>query len=247
MKDNHVMSTKIKILYLALAILIVYTLWPSGGEQQEITQAAIISENEQGEMTVFGVVLGKTTLGEAEIILGSRAKRALFIMPPEIDEQGNELIPEHNVEAFFPSLPDNSKMLLGLHSKESELEQIRYKAHGPIAFPSGNIKLEIDDQQQAMVNNMPVITLTSIPRIKLGPEDISNKFGEPALVHVQEEILHFLYPKIGLDVILDKSGEALLQFVEPSKFSQVLSSLDLDKEALTNPDTLPQEHNNEPL
>ncbi len=247
MKDTHAMSTKIKILYLALAILVVYTLWPSGGDKQEITQAAIIGENEQGEMTVFGITLGKTTLAEAEIILGSRAKRALFIMPPEKDEHGNDLIPEHNVEAFFPSMPDNSKMLLGLYSTEPELEQIRYKAHGPIAFPSGNIKLEIDDKQQSMVNGMPVITLTSIPRVSLGPEDISNKFGEPALVHVRGEIVHFLYPKIGLDVILDRSGEALLQFVEPGQFSQVLDSLDIDEEALINNNTQPQALNNETL
>lgn len=228
------MSTKIKILYLALAILVVYTLWPSGDDQQEITQASIIGENEQGKMTVFGILLGETTLAEAEIILASRAKRALFIMPPKKDEQGNELTPEHNVEAFFPNMPDNSKMLLGLYSKESELEQIRYKAHKPIAFPSGNIKLQIDDKQQAMVNTMPVITLTSIPRIKLTPGDIHNTFGEPALVHVQEEILHFLYPDLGLDAILDQSGEAMLQFVKPDEFSQVLDSLGLTKEALVN-------------
>ncbi len=230
------MSTKIKILYLALAILVVYTLWPSGDDQQEITQAAIVGENEQGEMTIFGILLGETTLSEAEIILSSRAKRALFIMPPKKDDQDNDLIPEHNVEAFFPNMPDNSKMLLGLYSEESEMEQIRYKAHKPIAFPSGNIKLQIDDKQQAMVNAMPVITLTSIPRIKLTPEDVHQKFGGPALVHVQEDILHFLYPELGLDVILDKSGEAMLQFVKPDQFFQVLDSLGIDEKTLLDID-----------
>ena len=71
----------------------------------------------------------------------------------------------------------------------------------------------------------------------LTPEDIRNKFGEPALVHVQADILHFLYPDMGLDAILDQSGEAMLQFVKPDEFSQVLDSLGLTEEALVNTKT----------
>lgn len=190
-------------------------------------------------MLVFGISLGETTLGEAETILASRAKRALFIMPPVEDELGEAVTPEHNIEAFFPNMPDNSKMLLGLATVEEEMAQIRHKAHNPIAFPSGNIKLKIADEHQKMVNGMAILTLTAIPRIKLSPEDIHNKFGEPVRVHVQDEILHFLYPEIGLDAILDKSGEAMLQFVEPEKFAQVLQSLGLNQDTLNTPQASP--------
>ena len=234
MKDSRFMSTKIKILYLLLAILVVYTLWPSGNDQPNLIQSSFITEDEAGKMKVFGITLGETTLGEAETILASRAKRALFIMPLDENKNGETPTPEHNIEAFFPNMPDNSKMLLGLATIESDMAQIRHKAHNPIAFPSGNIKLKIADEHQDMVNAMSIITLTAIPRISLSPEDIHNKFGEPTLLHVQDEILHFLYPALGLDVILDKSGEAMLQFVEPGKFSQVLQSLGLNEEMLNS-------------
>ena len=236
MKDNRFMSTKIKILYLFLAIMVIYTLWPSStdDEEQAFVQTSLIDSDAQGEPRVFGIQLGKTTLAEAETILGSRSKRALFIMPPEKDEHGEPLPAESNIEAFFPNMPDNSKMLLGLHTEKEQLDLISHKAHKPIAFPSGNIKMEIADEHMVMVNQMTVITLTAIPRINLSPKDIQSKFGEPAMVHVQDEVIHILYPEIGLDAILDKSGEAMLQFTAKDKFFLALENIGLTEQDLLN-------------
>ncbi len=245
------MSTKIKILYLFLAIFVAYTLWP-GDEEPSMMQGSFITEGEQGEMMVFGVTLGVTTLGEAELILKSRAKRALFILPPKADEDGNvdasniEIL-EHNIEAFFPNMPDNSKMLLGLETEEEDMAKIRHTAHSPLAFPSGNIKLKIADEHHDILNAMKVITLTSIPRINLSPIDLRNKFGRPVMVHRQDEVMHFLYPEIGLDVILDSSGEAMLQFIEPSKFYIVLNNLGVTENDLELARKATEDANNDVL
>lgn len=227
------MSTKIKLLYLFLALMVVYTLWPSSTddeEEQAFVQTSLISSNEQGAPLVFGIQLGTTTLAEAEKILGSRSKRALFIMPPEKDENGEPLPATSNIEAFFPNMPDNSKMLLGLHTEKDQLDQISHKAHKPLAFPSGNIKMTIADEHMEMVNQMTVITLTAIPRIRLTPQDVQAKFGEPTMVHVQDEVIHILYPEIGLDAILDKSGEAMLQFTAKEQFSLALENIGLTEQ-----------------
>ena len=227
------MSLKIKLLYLFLAVMAVYTLWPSSEpdeEELDFIQTSLVKINEQGEPLVFGVQLGTHTLAEAEKILGSRSKRALFIMPPKKDIHGKALLADANIEAFFPNMPDNSKMLLGLHSEKEQIDEISHKAHKPLAFPSGNIKMEIADEHMDMVNKMVVITLTAIPRISLTPQDVRSKFGEPTMVHVQNEVIHILYPEIGLDAILDKSGEAMLQFTAVNKFYLALDNIGLTEQ-----------------
>ncbi len=229
------MSTQIKLLYLTLAILLAWTFWPSEESSEHFAQATQITKVEDGNLLLFGgIKLGETTLKEAEKILASRSQRALFIMPPEKDEKGNELPPEHNIEAFIGNMPNNSKMLMGLEASDEQLKAIREKAHKPIAFPSGNIKLEVADEHQSMIDGMALLTITAIPRIRLSPEDITNKFGNPILVHPQDEILHFLYPELGLDAIIDQSGEAMLQFIRPDHYDLVLDKLGLTRQSLAD-------------
>lgn len=214
------MRNHVKLLYLALALLVVYTFWPGGTNDQEPARPMWeTSLDEQGNLQIMGVTLGKTTLKEAEAILRSRSQRALFIPPDTSSEKSPR------VEAFFPSMPDNSKLILGLSASTEQIETLKIKAHNPSAFPSGNIKLEIADDHMSLVEGLVVDMLTAIPRIRITPQEITAQFGEPQILHRQDDILHYLYPARGLDVILDQSGEAMIQFVSPGDFQRVLDRL----------------------
>lgn len=214
------MSHQLKLLYLALALLLVYTFWPGGTDDRDAARPSWETAlDDQGHPRIMGVTLGKTTLREAEAVLGSRSQRAMFIPP----DGGGETSPR--IEAYFPSMPDNSKLVLGLSATPDQIDTLKGKAHHPSAFPSGNIKLDLADEHMPLVDGLTVDTLTAIPRIRIAPQEITAQFGEPQTLHRQGDILHYLYPAKGLDVILDPSGEAMLQFVDPRDFQRVLDRL----------------------
>ncbi len=225
------MSTRIKLLYLILALLLVYTLWPSSTSKNGEPQRAAwnIKVDESGHLEVLGITLGVTSLQQAEDILRSRSQRAIFAQTKAATPQPPD------IEAFFSNMPDNSKLVLSLRASQEQLETIAAKAHDPIAFPSGNVKMEIADQHMPLVDAMVIDRLSSIPRIRIKPADIEAQFGKPVKLHMQDDVLHYLFPQQGLDVILDQSGEAILQFVNPGDFHRVLEKLGLRPEDLAPP------------
>jgi hypothetical protein len=223
------MKHGIKILYLVLAVLIIAALWPQSVDHNNSKAGWDVQINDAGQLQVQGITLEVTTLNEAENILKSRSIRALFIEAAKEDEVKDPII-----EAFFSNLPDNSKLVLGLNATKEQLDTISTKVHRPVAFPSGNIKLEIADDHMPLVDGMTVNSISMIPRIKIKPQDIIDQFGEPQQIINDDKALHHLYPKIGLDAILAPSGEAILQFVAPDQFHRVLDKLTMEPQ--TTPD-----------
>lgn len=211
---------RIKILYIGLFALLVFTFWPSNDpEQTSSVYQWNVKTDPQGGVEIFGVKLGHHTLLEAENILKAHSERALFI-------QSDDAAQKHpDIEAFFAQMPDNSKLILGLAADEATIRQIKSRAHKPLAFPSGSIRLDIAQADMATVEKLKVKMLTYVPRIKLTPSDLKKRFGEPSQVIKINEVYHFLYPKIGLDAILDNSGKGIIQFVAPNQFQAVQEKL----------------------
>lgn len=214
------MNHRIKILYVALIALAIYTLWPSSTDDKKSgVYAWNLKTDAQGNVEVFGVKIGEHTLLQAEEILKSRSDRALFL-PTDKDTQTPPTL-----EAYFRQMPDNSKLILGLNADDATLSQLKTRAHSPMAFPSGNIKLELADQDMKRVDQIKVRMITYVPRIRISPQDIYNRFGQPEELWVADNVYHYLYPDKGLDAILDESGEGVIQFVAPKEFSHVIEHL----------------------
>ena len=174
----------IKILYLVLALGILYALWPAATDDTAPSPSWDVRLDDTGRLRVLGVTLGKSTLKEAEEILHTRTQRAMFLS----GEPGRRQ--EASLEAYAPNLPDNSRMVLVVQADAALLEAIKAKAHSPLAFPSGSIKLEIADEHSLAMEALIVNSLTYIPRIKLTPDKVKGQFGEPALVIQQDGLLH---------------------------------------------------------
>ncbi len=223
-----------KITFLLALPLIVWAIWtlvaPSDSERESARKSWDVTVDENGQLSVLGVTIDKTSLKEAEKILNSQSEQALFISPKDSNK-------EPAIEAFFPKMPDGSKLILNLAASDEVMEKIINSASNPIAFPSGNVKFEISEEHLPIVQSLKVKSLTAIPRIKITPEMLTNQFGIPVQQIANGDIMHNLYPKIGLDAILDKSGEVMLQFVSPASFSNVLEALGVTSEIKT--DTAP--------
>jgi hypothetical protein len=61
-----------------------------------------------------------------------------------------------------------------------------------------------------------------MPVVKFDAELVRKRFGEPVERIAAESGAHWLYPALGLDLLLGDDGEALLQYVLPLEFEQRL-------------------------
>ena len=61
-----------------------------------------------------------------------------------------------------------------------------------------------------------------MPVVKFDADLVRKRFGEPAERIKVENGTHWLYPEVGLDLLLGDNGEALLQYVPPSEFERRL-------------------------
>ena len=67
-----------------------------------------------------------------------------------------------------------------------------------------------------------VTAITYMPVARFDADLVRQRFGEPAERLATRDGAHWLYPPLGLDVLLGDNGEALLQYVPPPDFEQRL-------------------------
>lgn len=221
------MSIKIKILYALLVGLVIYTLWP-GNESNDVSSIRVWNAqvNEQGQITILGVTLGKTTLKEAEVALHSQSERGLFVNMVD-----GKMVSEH-LEAYFPTSPDRAKIIVELIADAELIERIKKSAYRVKAFPSGSMKLEISPDETAHLGTLVAKSLTYIPPVSLTVETLEQQFGPSD--KQQRDVdgnLHLLYSKLGLDAVLPVSGKPMLQFVPPDEFERLLKLIKLPPQA----------------
>ncbi|MFC1747300.1 hypothetical protein ACFL2V_00685 [Pseudomonadota bacterium] len=219
------MSIKLKLLYVGLAILFIATLWPSEPSEEKVASIRIWNAhvNEQGQLDVLGVVLGKTTLKEAEVILHTQSERALFIDIQSKEHKSDTL------EAYFPTSPDRAKLFLELDASEELFTDIKKRGYKATLFPSGNAKVAVAPEQTADVEATIVKSLTYVPPISLTPSLVEKNFGKAdRKLNDGSGNIHILYPALGLDVVIAREGKPLLQFVAPENFDRLLELLDVD-------------------
>lgn len=220
------MSLKIKILWVGLSVLFLYTLWPSQNIEEKAASIKIWNAhvNEQGKLDVLGVVLGQTNLKDAETILHTQSERALFIDVQDKEHKGDTL------EAYFPTSPDRAKLFLELDASEELINKIKERAFKATVFPSGNAKVAIAPEQMGDVETSVVKSLTYVPPISLTPSLVEKNFGKAdRRVNDGNGNIHILYPALGLDVVIAREGKPLLQFVSPDSFDRLLDLLDVDE------------------
>jgi len=227
------MSNKIKLLYIGLAVLIFFTLWSSNQDADKSSASIRVWNahiNEQGKLDVLGVVLGQSTLKEAEEILHTQSERALFVDVKDNEHKGDTL------EAYFPTSPDRAKLFLELVASDELIAKIKKRAYKATVFPSGNVKLAVAPEQMAEIETTVVKSLTYRPPISLTPETVEKNFG-PAdrKLNDGDGNIHLLYPALGLDVVIAREGKPLLQFVAPADFGRLLELLDVDDSQKTPP------------
>jgi hypothetical protein len=177
-----------------------------------------LQRTSDGHSRVLGMVIGVTTLDGARKVLGSEGKVALYQ-----DQKG------YSAEGFFSEFTSgglSGRIIVSLDVPDDKLQQMAGRATKREPTKAGAYKLRPHWQDYQALGDSVIKSITYIPYVDLDDEVIRSRFGEPAqTVQVDEERTHYLYPDKGLDLILDKNGKEVVQYVDPAKFGELSEPL----------------------
>lgn len=179
-----------------------------------------IETTADGSIRVFGLTLGKSTLQEANELYHHGAEVSLFVSP-----EG-----QYKVEAYFDKVVlggFSAQIILVIALSQDQLADMFQRGIRVSSLGGGRKKATLAPQDLQTVYNSSVTTLTYLTRARLDDELLIKRFGEPAkrIEEPETHTVHWLYPKKGLDIALSEKGRAVLQYVPPKQFSELMAPL----------------------
>jgi len=199
---------------IALVFVLLITLYTFYSTKMDIEHHAAKSStfiDESNRLHVLGLILPGTTLREAEIKLKSRADTALYLYPGKQGERGTV-----KLEAFFPSIADHSKVILGLEADPQLLDSMQKRAMPPRLYPDGVARMNLGTEDVLAVLNLPVASLTLVPSLDIDEKMLEARFGKPkAITQEDKGIMRYWYPNIFLTAFIDPDGKDRLNFSRP--------------------------------
>lgn len=202
---------------LLLVLLVAFGLFYVGQDGQDVPQDDRpvtglpwqIERLPDGATQVFGITLGRTTLGEAIERLGADAELAIIAAPGEAG----------TLETYYRQYaagPITGSLILVADIDAAALAAMRTRAQPDAG--TRRYLLHPDDMPGAYAAAVRIITF--LPTLNLDAEIARGRFGEPGeIVTVEDGRQHWLYPDKGLDFLLDEKGKDLLQYLSAREFS----------------------------
>jgi hypothetical protein len=206
-----------------LLITLVLAIYPfigkdrdSGGVTGLPWQIELTAE---GATRVFGVMPGRTTLGEAAAHLGKDMELAVMVAK---GEAGSLEMYYGNYRAGLMS----AKLVLAAELDDDVIESMRRNAAETEVLKSGARKYVLGSEDHARAFDAMISSIACIPAVNLDHDIIIKRFGEAdKIVKTSEGVTHYLYPEKGLDVILSEEGKEVLQYVAPDEFHRLREPL----------------------
>lgn len=209
------MKFALYVIGFILAALIIPFLIPTPGDgaDPERNLPWQIDVDGQGGSTVFGVQPGVSTLAEVKAALGSEVEVAIIARPNELG----------TVEAYYSQVALGfvlAKMVVTLDVAPDTVNAMRERALKAQHMESTTRKITLHPDDLARLEQVRVKALAVIPTVNLDEATVIQRFGQPAeRVQASEQRVHLLYPRFGLDVVVDGDGKELLQYVAPRDFA----------------------------
>ncbi len=211
----------LKVLGVTIIALIA-ALWLPGGQPPEEYRYLPwqIEVTPDGHSQVFGITLGKSTLEEVEQQFQEPSEISMF----SIDNG------ERVVEAFFNTVTLSgfkAKMVVTLGFSGEALQGMYDRGVRIASLAKGKRKITLSDDDLAIAKGTAVVALTYLPRTDLEEAIVTKRFGEPAekIVEADGKVEHWLYPDIGLDVVMYAEAKEVLQYVAPNDFERLRAPL----------------------
>jgi hypothetical protein len=180
-------------------------------------QVSILAD---GRSSVFGIVLGETSLVEVNAILKSVPKLAVF-----------EVNKKLSLEAYYETVSLGGligNFIFTLESQDDQLNEIKKKSRHIKRVNNNGIRYALDRVASEKLKRVKMKNLIYIPAAQLDEEIIVKRFGKPKhkiKLKTKEIGWHYLYPEKGLDLIYKEEGKEVLQYVSPKEFNLLLEPL----------------------
>jgi len=212
-----------KILLLAalgsaLSVFFLAIMRPPGGQSSTPGQDLpwqVAASPDGATLTVFGLTLGQNTVRDAVAKLGRRYELGVFQNP-----EGRLSLEAYFRDAVLGGL--NVQMVLVAHLAEDTLNALRTHAGEGRPTTDGSRRYPVAEADANTALDAVVTAITYRPVVKFDADLIRKRFGEPAERIVVKDGTHWLYPALGLDLLLGDNDEVILQYVPPLEFEQRL-------------------------
>ncbi|MFQ5644776.1 MAG: hypothetical protein ACE5FQ_13920 [Thiogranum sp.] len=188
---------------------------PTGTVQGLPWQIAILPE---GRSRIFGITLGRDTMGQARAHLGPDMELAIISTNGE----------DHSLEMYYERYTAgvfSGKLVLTAQLTADRLMRMVERSTKTDYLKTGARKLRLRTDDLPTAWQAPVQAIAFIPTVSLDQPTAIRRFGEPAEIIGDEQKTHLLYPDKGLDLIIDKGGKGVLQYVAPREFFRLRDPL----------------------
>ena len=211
------MKFALYVIGFILVALIVPFLIPLSGNGDDVDPERHlpwqIEVDERGGSKVFGLQPGISTLAEVKGVLGTEVEVAIIARPNEVG----------SVEAYYSQVALGfvlAKMVITVDVAPELVNAMRERALKAKHMESTTRRITLHPDDLAQLDGLPVKAIAVIPTVNLDELTVVQRFGEPGeRLQVSETRVHLLYPRFGLDVMVDGEGKELLQYVAPRDFA----------------------------
>ncbi len=173
-----------------------------------------------GTSRVFGIELGRSPLSALEQALEQPAEVSLFAQ-----RDGRK-----SLEAYFDSVTlagIKARMVVVLGMDQALLQKMFDRGARIATLPSGQRKVTLSDPDLLLAREAPVAAITFLPRSDLDEATVRRRFGDPAekIAEPSGEVVHWLYPPLGLDIAIGAESLEVFQYVPPKDFARLTAPL----------------------
>lgn len=215
MENNQVKKTKPKTLpvfwILIVFSFVVFALILLIQPEREAVNEAHLPWNakydSEGNLHALGLTVHKSTLKEAMKLYGKDVEVKIF---SKMDESNKSL------EAYFPVIYIGSikaALALKLEASSEAINEAYKNGKKMTITTTGQREIELYSSEVAKFFDVPISSVTLVPRNNLTDRAIAMRFGEPDKKEIQSDNLpHWFFNDLGLELILDKEGPEALQY-----------------------------------
>ena len=214
-----------KTLFISLLVLaFIGLLWMMSARDMNTSSGDLslpwqINQTAEGDIQVFGLTLGQTTLAQAAGQLNVEPEVALFQTPTR----------ELNLEAYFGRLsigPLQARLIAYLAADELMKQGFAEHHLDSEARPSGSLRLRLapDDFNHAM--QLPLQYLVYLPIVDIERDNLLARFGQPAEILPSEQNSEiWLYPAVGLVIRWFPDDKEVFHYTNPQQLDQLVKKL----------------------
>lgn len=212
--------TFLKVLALTLVALVIGIMVLPGHPPEEGRNMPWQVETDgQGGSTVFGITLGVTTIHELQERVQEQAEVTLFVAP-----DGDKSLEVYFQRSRLGGL--SAKLVLTTVLDQETLAEMYARGLRVSTQGDGTRKVTLAHEDLLRVQQAAIGSISYLPALNLDPALVEKRFGKPArrIVDKKAKATHWLYPEMGLDLLMSDEAKELLQYVRPGDFERLLAA-----------------------